>query len=111
MALAVARVLPVLDAAPDCIFKALTGLPCPTCGTTHALVSMGRGDLFASFRANPLAAFLLLLSVAVFLVGIVFRLSTHTRISLVLTGREERIARITAILLVLANWSYLIISR
>jgi len=41
---------------PPCPFRALTGIPCLTCGTTHAAVAMLRGDLAAALAANPLAA-------------------------------------------------------
>jgi len=42
--------------APACPFRTWTGLPCPTCGTTHAAVAMLRGEIGAAFAANPLAA-------------------------------------------------------
>ena len=38
-----------------CIFKFATGLPCPGCGFTRAIVSIVRGDLAASLRWHPLA--------------------------------------------------------
>ena len=39
-----------------CIFRSLTGIPCPTCGTTRAATAFLQGDLLAAFAANPLAA-------------------------------------------------------
>ena len=42
--------------APRCPFRVLTGIPCPTCGTTHAVVALLRGEIGAAFAANPLAA-------------------------------------------------------
>lgn len=42
--------------APACPFRALTGVPCPTCGTTHAAVAILHGEIGAAFAANPLAA-------------------------------------------------------
>ncbi len=42
--------------APRCPFRALTGIPCPTCGTTHAAVALLRGDVGGALAANPLAA-------------------------------------------------------
>ncbi|MBZ5589133.1 MAG: DUF2752 domain-containing protein [Acidobacteriia bacterium] len=41
--------------APRCPFRVLTGIPCPTCGTTHAAVALMHGQLGAAFAANPLA--------------------------------------------------------
>lgn len=48
-----------------CIFKAVTHLPCPSCGTTRALVVMMRGDIGASLLINP---FGLLLALALVIV-------------------------------------------
>lgn len=39
-----------------CVFHSLTGIPCPTCGTTRAAVAFLGGNLIAAFVANPLAA-------------------------------------------------------
>ena len=39
-----------------CIFRSLSGIPCPTCGTTRAATAFLDGDLSAAFAANPLAA-------------------------------------------------------
>ena len=48
-----------------CVFYSLTGIPCPSCGTTHAGVAFLHGDLAAAFAANPLAA----LAGLIFIVG------------------------------------------
>ncbi len=37
-----------------CPFKALTGLPCPGCGMTHAFLALGRLDLAGACADNPL---------------------------------------------------------
>ena len=39
------------DAA--CLFRGLTGLPCPGCGITTSLLALARGDAQASWSANP----------------------------------------------------------
>ena len=39
-----------------CVFRSLTGIPCPTCGTTRAATSFLNGEILAAFAANPLAA-------------------------------------------------------
>ena len=40
---------------PACPFHAWTGLPCPGCGTTRAVVALATGDLPAALALNPLA--------------------------------------------------------
>lgn len=37
-----------------CLLRGLTGVPCPFCGGTTALVQLGRGDLVAALQASPL---------------------------------------------------------
>ncbi len=48
---------PFLDAAGilsfHCIFKSLTGLPCPTCGYSRAVGCLLRGEFLQSFLHNP----------------------------------------------------------
>jgi hypothetical protein len=52
----VARFVPVLDVQAGCPFRAATGLPCATCGMTHAFVALARGDAAGAFQASPLGA-------------------------------------------------------
>jgi hypothetical protein len=53
-----ARFLPVLGLPYTCPSRALLGLPCPTCGMTHAFVALAHGDLAAAVAANPAGALL-----------------------------------------------------
>src|SRR5215203_4153002 len=36
-----------------CLFRGLTGVPCPGCGITTSLLALARGDAVASWSANP----------------------------------------------------------
>ncbi|MBA4390406.1 MAG: hypothetical protein C0399_05665 [Syntrophus sp. (in: bacteria)] len=42
-----------------CPFEALTGIPCPGCGMTRAILSMTKGDFHGAFVSNPFSFFLL----------------------------------------------------
>lgn len=62
---AAAAATPLLLAADSrinlgCGFLALTGLPCPLCGGTHACAALVQGDWAAAWAANPGALGLLL---------------------------------------------------
>jgi hypothetical protein len=37
-----------------CLFKAYTGIPCPTCGGTRALAALSQFKIFEALRLNPL---------------------------------------------------------
>jgi hypothetical protein len=38
-----------------CLWRTLTGLPCPGCGMVHALLAMARGDMRAAWAFNRLS--------------------------------------------------------
>lgn len=40
--------------ATFCLLRGVTGVPCPFCGGTTALVQLGRGDLLGALQASPL---------------------------------------------------------
>src|SRR5512137_2263499 len=54
----VARLVPVLAFHSECPFRLATGLPCASCGMTHAFVALARGDLTGAWSASPLGALL-----------------------------------------------------
>jgi hypothetical protein len=43
-----------------CIVKHVTGIPCPSCGTTRAMLAALDGDVWHAFQINPLGPVLLL---------------------------------------------------
>jgi hypothetical protein len=90
-----------------CVFKALTGWPCPTCGATRALGLLFRGDLPGAFRMSPLAT---LVAAALLVWGL-------ADLALMPRGRAFAVelspslavpARAAALLALLGNWAYLI---
>ena len=42
------------EAFNTCIFRRITGIPCPSCGTIHSIVSILHGDLPKALSENPL---------------------------------------------------------
>jgi len=52
----VARFLPVLALPYTCPARGLLGIPCATCGMTHAFVALAHGDLAGALHASPLGA-------------------------------------------------------
>jgi hypothetical protein len=107
-ALFAARFLPVLSLAPACAFKALTGLPCPTCGSTRSVVHLADGDLLSAFSMNPLTVSVILFVVLAFVYGTVTLVFGLPRISFNLAEHEKKRLRIFCVLAVLADWAYLL---
>jgi hypothetical protein len=91
-----------------CILKHTTGIPCPSCGSTRAVLSILHGNLLQALHWNPLG-FLLFLFLILFpawmLVDLlrrndsIYRAYTKTE----LLFRQKKIA-IPVIALILLNW-------
>jgi Protein of unknown function (DUF2752) len=64
--LGVAVVWPRLPVHPPlaCPFRAITGIPCPLCGMTRAVVAAIHGHLLDSLRFNPAGILLVLVAIA-----------------------------------------------
>jgi len=54
----VARFLPVLAVPYTCPMKGILGIPCMTCGMTHAFVRLAHGEVVAALGASPLGTLL-----------------------------------------------------
>jgi hypothetical protein len=87
-----------------CLFKQLTGIPCPTCGFTRGALNLLHLRVIHAWLCNPLLYSVLGIFFAVTIVRVLF--GRAVRIHL---GRAERIiAWIVAIVLFFANWAYII---
>jgi hypothetical protein len=107
LALVAGRFLPVLALAPPCGFKTLTGVPCPTCGSTRAIVHLSHGDVASAFFMNPLV-FAVSVAALVYLFYSLFTfLFAAPRMVVALSGNEKDRLRVLVVLFVLANWLYL----
>jgi hypothetical protein len=110
-AVLVGRFVPVLSFAPSCVFKGLTGVPCPTCGATRSVVHLAHGELSASISLNPLVPLCLVIAAVAFMYSLITLIFGIPRIGIILSDREKDIVRSGMVALVLANWCYLIFSR
>lgn len=95
---------------PPCVFKALTGCPCATCGATRAVFRLARGDWAAAFLFNPLVT---LTATAVLLFNgyaLVVLAGGLPRLRLVrpFTGWQGHAWRAILFLAVAANWAWVI---
>jgi hypothetical protein len=97
---------------PKCLFHAVTGLPCLTCGSTRSMLEILRGDFLGAIRWNPLA-FIAFCTLVIFDLYAVVTLAGGTaRVRIVeWTLVEKKAARITAVVVLVLNWAYLIAHR
>jgi hypothetical protein len=106
LALIGARTLPIGTLLPSCTFKSMTGVPCPTCGTTRLLTHLAQGDLSIAFCLNPAVAFILISAIVLFLYDAIV-LFSGSRVAFSLSPRESQWIRSGAIVALLVNWVYL----
>lgn len=92
-----------------CVFKTLTGYPCPTCGATRVLRCLFRFDIISAFLWNPL----------LFLAGIVFvawvfygfyMLFSGEKVQVILTEKEKRLLRWSIVTAFFLGWIYLAVA-
>jgi uncharacterized membrane protein YccC len=87
-----------------CAFKAFTGVPCPTCGGTRALLALARLDAGAALAWNPLVT----LGVAVFFAGGLVALVRALRGQGVPDAAPPRWAGAALGLALAANWAFVV---
>lgn len=93
---------------PACLFRALTGWPCPTCGGTRCLIALAALDWKRAFLLNPLVTLAAWAIPVAALLGIA---EWVLRRPLLPPERLCRQARAPLLLagLVAANWLYLLL--
>jgi Protein of unknown function (DUF2752) len=96
---------------PRCAFRAVTGLPCLTCGATRSAWQFLHGHFLASIRFNPLA-FVAYCGIAIFdLYALAVLIARAPRLRLNNFTRAEKLAvRILIVVLLSGNWVYLILA-
>ena len=96
-----------------CLFKSITGLACPGCGTTRAGLALLDGNFSAALGTNPLGIItIVLLTLSTLLFA--YDVFTHEKILLTTAQKTERALKnprvfISVIALILMNWSWSIV--
>jgi hypothetical protein len=97
---------------PICLFHALTGRPCLTCGATRSAVAFFHAHFLTAFQWNPLA-FVFYCSLSIFnLYALAVLITRAPRVRITqLTASERKFIRGSIIALFAFNWVYLLISN
>lgn len=90
-----------------CLFKSLSGLPCPTCGSTRAVARLFAHDPAGALAMNPLTT-LGALAVAAWALADLVLLPRGRALSVELEPRLASLVRVGVIVAVLLNWAYLL---
>ena len=97
---------------PQCVFHALTGHPCVTCGATRSALQFFHGHFFNALQWNPLV-FVILCGVSIFDAYAAIVLLMHAprlRVSGI-TALEKKFVRVSVVFLLAVNWIYLLVSN
>jgi len=90
-----------------CYFKALSGWPCLTCGTTRALGRLFALDLQGALAFNPLAT-LGVLALVPWAFADLALLPSGRALEVNLSPALARVARVAVVVALFANWIYLL---
>jgi hypothetical protein len=97
---------------PVCVFRAVTGHPCLTCGATRSAIAFFHADFLAAFEWNPLAfVFYCALSLFNIYAFAVIVLRTPRWRIIQVTPSERKFVRGSAIALLAVNWAYLLLAN
>jgi hypothetical protein len=94
---------------PQCLFRTVTGLPCVTCGATRSALQFFHGNFAAALMFNPLA-FVVYCGLTIFdIYALVVLITRGPRLRVTeISAAEKKIVRTLVVLLLVANWSYLL---
>jgi len=92
-----------------CAFKAVTGLPCMTCGTTRAFGRFFALDLRGALLMNPLAAAVALALVPWGLADLIL-FPRGRAVALEIAPGVAPFVRVAGVAALAANWAYLIVA-
>ncbi|MBD3220089.1 DUF2752 domain-containing protein [bacterium] len=100
----------VADLAGPCAWRQMTGLRCPTCGTTRALGALASGDVTGALLANPLAVAAVVIVALWAVVAVAQTLRPRWRRRVVWTPAGRRAAAGLVLGLIVANWLWLLLA-
>ncbi|HEX9243949.1 MAG TPA: DUF2752 domain-containing protein [Anaeromyxobacter sp.] len=103
----VARFAPVLSLPLVCPLRGLAGIPCATCGMTHAFVHLAHGEVARALDASPLGALVAAAAWAYAALDL-----ARAALGAPLPAPSARAARTAAavgLVALVANWAWLVV--
>lgn len=105
--LALAYLLPEGSLPWRCVFKNVSGRPCPFCHGTSALHNFAHGRFGQAFLDNPLVSLLVLLGLLLFIETTMGRLARKSPDRM--PRLPQKVWIVLGLILLLANWLYLLL--
>ena len=90
-----------------CVFRNVTGVPCPTCGSSRAALAVVQGRPLEAIGFNPLVTVAGALAIA----WLTVRVGFGRRIEIDLASRQRRLVWVVIGALLGANWVYVILGQ
>ncbi len=90
---------------PRCIFRAVTGWPCPSCGLTRAFIALGHGQLSEAVFLNIMSPILFVLVAAIF-AGAAFEVLSGRLFLRALWERVKNQVLIAVLVLAAISWAW-----
>jgi len=107
-----AALLPTIEGSPViCPFRAVTGLPCPTCGMVRTTHLIFQGRLREALAVNPFDALFLVGAIPAALGLWAANRLRGISLRIELSRRERLAAWVTLAVLVAANWAYVLATQ
>jgi len=99
-----------LDRVPltFCMFKGLTGLPCPTCGSTRTVARLFELDPAGALMMNPFTTVLAVVIAAWAVVDVIL-LPRRRALRVGLSRSAARVFRVVAFVAFFVSWVYLLV--
>jgi hypothetical protein len=92
-----------------CPFREMTGMACPTCGATRALIALLKGDVMTAFRMNPVVAAATSGLVPYLAYAVIAAAFGLPRVRLRFSATDWVLCRATVVAVTLATWAFLIV--
>jgi hypothetical protein len=92
-----------------CVFKGLTGWPCPTCGSTRAVARLFHLDPAGALAMNPFTTLVAVVIAAWAAVDLLL-LPRRRALRVDVSPRVAKVLRVVGFAAFLANWVYLLVA-
>lgn len=86
-----------------CLFKIITGLPCPSCGMTHAFINLGHCHVQEAFFDNLMGPVVYFALFVIFIIS-VYALATKKPLLSILWRKWQRHVFISVVTLATISW-------